>query len=80
MPPPMFEIDVTREWGPGYAVFLEDVSRMLCVQLTIQMMMFFSSAPGSISFLSTEFLVMLAYVVLGVALYWLVLKRVLVFR
>lgn len=80
LPPPLFEINVTREWGPGYAVFMEDVIRMLCIQLTIQMMMFFSSPPGSVSFISMEFLLMLAYVVLGVALYWLVLKRVLVFR
>lgn len=80
LPPPLIEIDVTGEWGPGYAVFIEDVLRMLCVQLTIQMMIYCSSEPGTTAFISSQFLLMLAYVVLGVALYWLVLKRVVVFK
>lgn len=80
VPPPLIEVDVTREWGPGYAGFLEDVLRMLCIQLTIQILLYCSSDSGTMSFLSTQFLMMIVYVVLGVALYWLVLKRVVVFR
>lgn len=80
LPPPLLEIDITGEWGPGYAVFFEDVLRMLCVQFTIQVMFYCSSDSGTASFLSAQFLLMLAYVILGVALYWLVLKRVLVFK
>lgn len=79
-PSPLIEVDVTREWGPGYAVFLEDVLRMLCIQFTIQILLYCSSDSGTMSFLSTQFLLMIVYVVLGVALYWLVLKRVVVFR
>lgn len=80
LPPPLFEVDVTREWGAGYALFAEDVLRMLCIQLTIQIMIYCSSEPGTMSFISPQFMLMLAYVVLGVALYWLVLKRVVVFK
>lgn len=79
LPPPLLEVDVTGEWGPGYAVFIEDVMRMMCIQLTIQVMLFCSSESGT-SFFTTQFILMLAYVVLGVALYWLVLKRVVVFK
>lgn len=79
-PPPLLEVDITTEWGPGYALFLDDVIRMLCIQVTIQVMMFCSSAPGTMDFISPQFIVMLVYVVLGVALYWLVLKRLVVFK
>lgn len=78
--PPLFEVDVTRELGPGYTAFVEDVVRMLCIQLTIQIMIYCSSEAGTMSFVSPQFILMMAYVVLGVALYWLVLKRVVVFR
>lgn len=80
LPPPLFEVNVTEEWGPGYAVFIEDVLRMICIQLTIQIMLFYSSDSPNPSFLTPQFVIMIAYVVLGVALYWLVLKRVVVFK
>lgn len=77
--PPLFTIDISREWGPGYALFLEDVARMICIQFTIQIMIYFTT-PGSVGFFTSEFLMMLTYVIMGVAVYWLVLKRVLVFK
>lgn len=80
LPPPLLEIDVTGEWGPGYAVCVEDVLRMLCIQLTIQVLIYCGSTESAAPFLSAQFLLMLAYVTLGVALYWLVLKRVVVFK
>lgn len=80
LPLPLLEIDISREWGPGYAGFLEDVLRMLCIQLTIQILLYCSSEEGTMRFLSTQFLLMIVYVILGVALYWLVLKRVVVFK
>lgn len=81
LPPPLLEVDITSELGPGYAVFVEDVLRMVCIQLTIQVMIYCSSDPANpTGFATAQFFIMLAYVVLGVALYWLVLKRVVSFR
>lgn len=77
---PLLHVDVTSAVGPGYTAFFEDVTRMVCIQLTIQLMIYFGSAERDPMFFTADFLVMLTYIVLGVALYWLVIKRVVVFK
>lgn len=72
-----YVVDVTTAVGPGYAVYLDDVVRMLCIQLTIQVLI--SLSNGS-SLVSVESVLIMLYVVLGVSLYWLVFKRLIQFR
>lgn len=85
----LFTFDVTRALGgqglsptgaAKYAPMLDDVLRMVCIQFTIQLMLYFSGAPGAARILSAEFLTLLLYVVLGVLFYWLVLRELVAFR
>jgi hypothetical protein len=80
LPVAKYTIDVTRAWGAGYAPFLEDVVRMTCVQATIQLMIFFSAGGGAISALLTaELVLLMVYVVFGVGVYWLAVRRLVAF-
>lgn len=72
-----YVVDVTDAVGPGYSLYLDDVVRMLCIQLTIQVLI---SLSNGASVLSVESVLIMLYVVLGVSLYWLVFKRLIRFR
>lgn len=72
-----YVVDVTTAVGPGYATYLDDVVRMLCIQLTIQTLI---SLSNGANLLSVESVLIILYVVLGVSLYWLVFKRLVRFR
>jgi hypothetical protein len=79
LPVALHTVDVTRAWGAGYAPFLEDVVRMACVQTTIQAMLYLGSGQAGACFWSLDFVLLLAYVVLGVGIYWLVWRRLVAF-
>lgn len=55
---------------------LADAMRMLCIQATIQLMGVLSGGEPSSSFLSADFVLLVVYVVLGVMMYWLAVRRV----
>ena len=74
----MYVLDVGRALGPEYAPMLDDVLRMVCIQLTIQVMLFFSG-DSERAFLTREFLLLVTYIELGVLLYWLVVRKLLRF-
>ena len=71
-----FKVHVTRLLGAEYVPFVEDVVRMVSIQATIQLMVFLS---GGGSFFTADFLMLVVYVVLGVMLYWLVMRKVFAF-
>lgn len=73
-----YAVDVSTAVGPGYSGYLDDVARMLCIQFTIQLML--SLMGNGVSLFSVDFVLLMVYVVLGVSLYWLVFKRLVVFR
>lgn len=57
-----------------YIPLIEDVSRMVIVQLTIQFLYYINSKDGE-SFFSVDFLLLIIYIVLGVCIYWLIYKK-----
>lgn len=65
--------------NPEYIPFFEDVIRMSIIQTTIQFLYFINS-NGEVPFFSGEFLLILLYVVLGVCVYWLIIKKLVVFK
>jgi hypothetical protein len=71
----LFTVDVTSGLGAEYVPMALDVVRMVCIQLTIQLMVYMSG-PQTEPFFSAGFATLLAYVVLGVLLYWLVVRRI----
>lgn len=75
----LYTFDVSTHMGSSdYIKLFDDVLRMLCIQLTIQIMLYFSGDAGA-TFLSREFVLLLMYVELGVMLYWLVVRKLLKF-
>jgi hypothetical protein len=81
LPPPeaLYNVDVTASMGSSdYVRMFEDILRMLCIQFTIQVMLYFSGDASS-QFFSREFVLLLMYVELGVLLYWLVIRKLIKF-
>lgn len=60
-----------------YGAFLQDLVRMLTVQIVVQVMVALQTSQASL--LDGNFFALLLYVALGVAAYWLIVKRVLRF-
>lgn len=60
-----------------YIPMVDDMLRVVCIQVAIQLMLF---ASGESQFFTAEFVMLVIYIVLGVALYWLVAKKLLVLK
>ena len=73
----VWSLDLTALVGKEYVPFVQDVVRMVCVQLTIQLLYHLGSGTP---FFSSDFVMLLMYVVLGVMLYWLVLRKLVALR
>ena len=69
-----FTIDVSNQFGQDAMFALTDVSRMLCIQFTVQSLLFFND-PTCDAFFSVEFVLLSMYVVIGVLVYWLIVRR-----
>lgn len=67
-------VDVSSAVGREYVPLFEDVVRMICIQLSVQLMVYFTSSSDAV-FLTSEFLLTLIYIVVGVMLYWLVFRK-----
>jgi heme/copper-type cytochrome/quinol oxidase subunit 4 len=63
-----------------YIELINDICRMVIIQITIQFLFYINNNPGENNFLTTEFVLLVIYVALAVALYWLVFKRIVVFK
>lgn len=77
-PVPLFTVDLKQSIGSEYAGLIEDVIRMISLQLTIQVMLYFGSATDKI--FTEDLFVLMFYIVLGVAFFWLVIKSLVSFR
>lgn len=58
-----------------YIPYVEDLLRMLCIQVVLQIMLVLQ---GSAS-MDAMFIALVMYMLLGVSVYWLILKRVIAF-
>lgn len=61
-----------------YVEFINDVVRMITIQVMIQFL--FSINTEGVSFFSVDFFLLLLYIVLGVCVYWLVIKKLVMFK
>lgn len=76
---PLYTVDISRTWGPEYVGYLQDLARMITVQVTMQLM-FYMLDPEKYCFFSEDFGSMLLFITLGVSFYWLVFKRLVLIR
>jgi hypothetical protein len=58
-----------------YIPFVEDLVRMVCIQVVLQIMLVLQGAAS----MDAMFFALVLYVMLGVAVYWLILKRLVSF-
>ena len=74
----VFRVDVGELFGVDYVPMANDILRMVCIQIAIQLMMVLSGV-GPAVFFSTGFLLLVFYTALGVMLYWLAVRKIVVF-
>lgn len=67
--------DLTSWLGPDYADAAQDVVRMAVIQLTIQFMLHLTDAQR-FPFFTVDFVLMLMYLIIGVMVYWLVVRKI----
>lgn len=72
----LYVIDVPKK---EYLPMIDDIARMIMIQFSIQLLLF-ATNPEENQFFSADFILLLIYIVLGVCLYWLVFKRLVIFR
>ena len=78
--PAVFRVPVSERLGAEYVPLMQDALRMLCIQATVQLLGVLSQPAGSgLSFFTAEFVLLLIYVILGVMLYWLAVRRMVAF-
>lgn len=61
-----------------YIPMMEDISRMILVQFTIQFLYYINNKDNE-AFFSLDFILLLVYIVLGVSIYWLIFKKTITF-
>lgn len=71
------------EWAidldPSYFPMLNDMMRMGVIQLVVQFL-FFAVNPAENPFFSTMFLQTIGFVIIGVLVYWLLVRNIVVLR
>jgi hypothetical protein len=58
-----------------YIPYAEDMARMVCIQVVLQIMLVLQGAAQ----LDSMFIALVLYMMLGVSVYWLVVKRLITF-
>lgn len=72
---PFYRVDISGKFGADAAMAVNDITRMLCIQFTVQALLYFND-PNCTAFWSAEFVLLAMYVVMGVLVFWLLLRRV----
>ena len=74
----LFNVDISSKIGKEYVIVIDDIMRMMTIQFVIQLMLFVSGATDE--FFSAEYVLISVYIILGVAMYWLVLRNLVKFN
>lgn len=61
-----------------YIPLLQDVLRMVTLQVVIQFLYYINT--DDTPFFSVDFLLLVTYVILGVCVYWLIIKKLIIFK
>jgi hypothetical protein len=71
----MQALPISQLVGPRYVDLVNDLLRMITIQSTIQFMYWAADDADTVHLLSSDFVLLLLFIVLGVALYHLVIKQ-----
>jgi len=71
----MLEITIANK---EYIPLIYDILRMMSIQITIQFLYYINTDDNP--FFTADFFLLLIYIVLGVCVYWLIIKKVLMFK
>jgi heme/copper-type cytochrome/quinol oxidase subunit 4 len=72
----LYRIDVSK-YGAEYKDLVDDMVRMAVIQLTIQLLYYMSDTSSSL--LTSDFLMLFMFIMVGVAVYRLLLKKLVIF-
>ena len=76
----LYELNVTKHLGSReYIPFVEDVIRIAIIQIIYQLM-FVIRSPNHFSIFDGDFIEALFYLSIGVCVYWLVFKKLVVLK
>ena len=73
----LYSVNISKFFGKEYTIMFDDITRMLLIQFTIQLMFYMSCSDRA--FFTEEFFLLLLYITLGVLLYWLVFRKAIKF-
>lgn len=75
----IYKFNISSKLGSSeYAGMFNDMMRFVTIQIAIQVMLVLMDS-SKFSFFSTDFLILLLFVVIGVMFYWLVVKKIVIF-
>lgn len=72
-----YVLNVSKHFGKEYIPMFEDAIRLFVVQCIIQFM-YFIKEPREYALLDVAFFELILYTLLGVCVYWLLIKRLLI--
>jgi hypothetical protein len=70
----LYEINLSKHFGEENIVLFDDFLRMICIQFTIQFM-YFIYDPSRNKLFDEKFFEILFYLLLGITVYWLILRK-----
>jgi hypothetical protein len=72
--PRVYEINISNKIGEDYLPMIDDISRLLVLQLVIHLMYFLRN-PYEYNFIDFNFFELIIYIIMGSCVYWLLFKR-----
>jgi hypothetical protein len=75
----LFKYQLSNHIDKEYIPYIEDVVRMLLLQSTIQFM-YFIKDPANNKMFTFDFIELILYVIIGVSVYWLVFKKMVLLK
>jgi hypothetical protein len=71
----IYEINISKHFGDENVVVFDDLLRMCCIQTTIQFM-YYIYDPVNNHLLDEKFFEILFYMILGIVIYWLIIRKI----
>ena len=71
----LFDLDINKEYVPA----INDMIRMGVIQIVAQLLFYFTNSSQN-PFFSLIFLQTLSYILIGILVYWLVIRRIVIFK
>lgn len=75
----LLHIDITQHMGPEYVPMFNDIARFVVIQIGIQIMLSLTDGDRY-PFFSSEFFLLICFIIVGVMLYHLVFQNLVSFK